>query len=676
VPASRVDDWRRAALVALLVATACTRSADEPAAAPAARPVLEARRLVQAPPGTLLPTYTLADETRPVLGGIHGVPVALLLPADVGERFTFPLPAELGAGEVIATGAYSRAKRNYPFPPQLLAVSPPDASGARTATLAVPPLARGFGPPTQTSLLLTPPPAGDVVEARSAPVAVPADAELQLAYALTEAVGFPGAAPVSLEVAAAADRSEQLLWSITLEPQAAGAQHWTEVAIPLAALAGREVRFVFRARRAGEGRPALFPLWGDPTITAPGTRPPVQRNVVIISLDTLRADRIGVYGSYRPTTPAIDALAAESVIFDATWSAWPETSGSHMSLFTSRFPSEHGVTSFIFRPAPSIELLAERLRREGWLTRAFTEDGGVWANAGFARGFSAYSERRSPDSVNRGEAAATFADATRWVEAHADRSFFLFVHTYQVHGPYTPPKTYRGLFADVPGREPFGQTVNALNYDREVRFTDDQVGPFLAKLRALGLAERTIVLVLSDHGEEFGEHGGMGHGRTLYREVLQVPLIVWAPGLLPPHRVAGDTSLLDVAPTLLDLLGLAPDSAQRGVSLAAAARGAASAPAARPIFGELDRADQIYHDELHFVSVRRDGRTAIKDLRDGSLRCYASEDRAEQRPTADCADLEALMTEHRQAIAPAVAQPVPTSDPRLIEKMRALGYVQ
>jgi arylsulfatase A-like enzyme len=419
----------------------------------------------------------------------------------------------------------------------------------------------------------------------------------------------------------------------------------------------------------------LFPLWADPTITKPERRPLLHRSVVLISIDTLRADRVGVYGSYRPTTPAIDAIAAESAVFTNAWAVWPETSGSHMSLFSSRYPSEHGVKSFINLPAVSLELLAERLRREGYLTRAFTEDGGVWANAGFARGFSAYSERRNPDLKARGEAAATFADATRWVESHATRTFFLFIHTYQVHAPYRPPPDYRLLFADIPGHESIGLTANALNYDRETRFTDDQIGPFLTTLRRLGLAEQAIVIITSDHGEEFGDHGGMGHGRALHREILHVPLIAWAPGLLAPARVAAPASLLDVAPTVLELLGLAPDPGHRGLSLVAAARGG-GVPADRPIFGEVDRDDLIHHDQVRFVSVRQSGRTAITNLIDGSTRCYTADDPGEQHPGDDCAQLAALIAEHRRTTASAAPPRKSEVDARLIEKMRALGYVE
>jgi arylsulfatase A-like enzyme len=379
--------------------------------------------------------------------------------------------------------------------------------------------------------------------------------------------------------------------------------------------------------------------------------------------------------------PQIDAFARDAVTFTDAWSVWPETSGSHMSLFSSRFPSEHRVTSFITAPAPTIELLAERLRREGWLTRAFTEDGGVWAHAGFARGFSAYAERRSADFVYRGEVDGVFADATRWVTEHADRTFFLFLHTYQVHGPYSPPESHRSLFADVPGREPPGVArTSALAYDQEARYTDDHVGPFLAHLARIGLAERSIVIVTSDHGEEFGEHGGMGHGRTLHQEVLRVPLVIAAPGLLAPAVVTSPVSLLDVGPTILELLGLAPTPGHRGQSLVARARAAAAgdAPAPsdvdRPIFGEVDRVERV---PVKQVSVRRAGATAITDLVTNVTRCYAAGDRAEVQPTGPCPELTDLIALHREAsVSLGARAPNHRAEPELVEKMRALGYLE
>ncbi len=669
VPRGRVRALALAALAA--AASACSRGT------PAS---VEAVRLIAATPGALPPTYTLADETRPVLAAPTERRLDLPVPAGAAAAYTFTLPEDV-PGDVIATGSLQRAKHTHPLPAQLLARGR-DPDGSPRATLTLPAAALGEGPAATLTLMLTTPPETAEVETVSEPVAISGGARLELAYGLSPAAGIAGAAPVAFEVAAEAEGGGTTpLWSATLAAGHADAPRWIEAAIPLAALEGASVRFHFRARAGGVGQAVLLPLWADPIVVAPAPAgAPRRRNVILVSIDTLRADRLAAGGAYRRPMPRIDAFARAAVTFTNAWSVWPETSGSHMSLFTSRYPSEHGVTTFISAPPPTLELLAERLRREGYLTRAFTEDGGVWAHAGFARGFSAYAERRSADFVYRGEVDKVFADATRWVDAHRDRTFFLFLHTYQVHSPYSPPEDYRGLFKAVPPREPAGLQEFALQYDQEARYADDVIGPFLAHLARIGVAEHTIVVVTSDHGEEFGEHGGFGHGRTLYHEVLRVPLVIAAPGLLAPVEVATPASLLDVAPTILDLLGLAPTPGQRGASLVARARAAAAGTAAdanelsRPIFGEVDRTERV---RFHQVSVRRGGASAIVDLANGITRCYGPDDRNELRPERACPELAELVELHRKAAVPVgratAERPV---DPNLIEKMRALGYLE
>jgi arylsulfatase A-like enzyme len=662
----------RAGALAALAATAAACSRGTPA-------YDEVVRLVAPAPGALAPAYTLADETRPVLAAPRERRLDIPVPAGAAADYSFPLPEDF-PGDLIATGTLQRARQMLPVAAQVLARGR-DADGSPRASLTLPAAALGDGPAATLTLMLTTPPTAAEVEVVADPVAVPDGARLELAYGLSPAANVAGAAPVALEVAAEVEGGVTTpLWTATVAAERPEPPHWTEATIPLAPFAGASVRFHFRARAAGDGKPVLLPLWADPTIVAPAPAgAPRRRNVILVSIDTLRADRLAAGGAYRRPMPQIDAFAQSAVTFTNAWSVWPETSGSHMSLFTSRYPSEHGVTSFINAPPPTLELLAERLRRAGYLTRAFTEDGGVWAYAGFARGFSAYAERRSPDFVYRGEVDKVFADGARWVDAHRDRTFFLFLHTYQVHSPFSPPEGYRGLFKDIPPREPPPLQEFALQYDQEARYADDVIGPFLAHLAAIGIAEHSIVIVTSDHGEEFGEHGGFGHGRTLHEEVLRVPLVIAAPGLLAPATVAVPVSLLDVAPTILDLVGLAPTPGQRGTSLVERARAAAAgrpdpSAAGRPLFAEVDRVERV---PFRQVSVRRDGATAIADLANGLTRCYRPDDRHELRPDDTCPELTALIAAHRAAMAPigSVATQHPT-DPELIEKMRALGYLE
>jgi arylsulfatase A-like enzyme len=213
-------------------------------------------------------------------------------------------------------------------------------------------------------------------------------------------------------------------------------------------------------------------------------------------------------------------------------------------------------------------------------------------------------------------------------------------------------------------------------YDGSIRYTDDQLRLLFEELEAAGFLDDALVVVTSDHGEEFGEHGGRGHGRSLHREVLQVPLIVWAPGLIPPARLAEPASLLDVAPTVLDLLGLPPDPGHRGRSLAAALRAATPDTAAteRAIFAEVDRVDRGRRYRL--LAIRRAGRTAILDVGDESVRCYGADDPGERHPTTDCGELVEALLEHRSTAGATGGHPTEAIDPRLVEKMRALGYLE
>jgi arylsulfatase A-like enzyme len=349
-------------------------------------------------------------------------------------------------------------------------------------------------------------------------------------------------------------------------------------------------------------------------------------NVILISIDTLRADRLGCYGYERPTSPVLDDLAANGARFARAISQAPWTTPSHMSLFTGLYPSEHGLNlgwaefrSFrdgrggYRRLQPEIPTLAERLRAHGYRTLARTGGGTVAGELGFARGFDEYLEpkrgprsgRRLPRSKLRPE---LLADLVAWVESSRDAPFFLFFHTFEVHAPYLHAELARPLLDDAERAhldrfftEPLrGRPLEALRehlergglfraevtsamYDSGIRHTDAFLGRLFAELRQLGLWERTLILVTSDHGEEFGEHDPErfydAHCRTLYDELLHVPLILHAPGLVPPGVVIDEVvELVDVAPTMLELLGLPAPEGISGRSLAALLRGGTGDP--------------------------------------------------------------------------------------------------
>jgi len=317
-------------------------------------------------------------------------------------------------------------------------------------------------------------------------------------------------------------------------------------------------------------------------------------NLVIVSIDTLRADRLSSYGNPRPTSPRIDRLADEGVMFENAFSHSPKTAASHMTLMTGLYPEAHRVRNrltggemWLGRLSSDIPTLAEILAAAGYKTHGRNGGGNMHGEIGFARGFESYSQPREAG------ANGVFHSAIRQLRALSTEPepFFLFVHTYQVHSPYLPPERYRDLFVDptydggITTRLPqltggagaqFGNIHRAFwsrvdrdsdadrqhlldLYDACIRFTDDKIGLLLDKIEAFGLAETTLVVVLSDHGEEFGEHDGFEHN-ALWDEILRVPLVIRVPQSIRPgwqaKRIAASVGLIDVLPTLLEIMGV------------------------------------------------------------------------------------------------------------------------
>jgi arylsulfatase A-like enzyme/Flp pilus assembly protein TadD len=277
-------------------------------------------------------------------------------------------------------------------------------------------------------------------------------------------------------------------------------------------------------------------------------------SVLLVSVDTLRADRLPVYGYGDVATPSIDRLAAQSILFRRAYSHVPLTLPSHASLFTGRLPPRHGVRdNLAFRLADEETTLAERLRDAGYDTRGVVSSMVLRRETGIAQGF----ERFDDDMPRRGSLRRTFAQrrgdaavevAERWLAelAASERPFFLFVHLFDPHTPYDAPPPYAGTH-DHP-------------YDDEIAWIDALVGRLLDSVEGAGLDERTLVVLLSDHGEGLGDHVESEHGLTLYREAIHVPLMLRLPGGRDGGRkVAAPVGLTEVAPTLLALLGLPHD---------------------------------------------------------------------------------------------------------------------
>ena len=326
-----------------------------------------------------------------------------------------------------------------------------------------------------------------------------------------------------------------------------------------------------------------------------GDAPPADlqypnHGLLILSLDTLRADRLGVYGNERGLTPHLDAFAEECVVFDDAFANSPKTASSHMTLFTSMLPTAHGVTNFAPRQGIEARMLADNrltlaqvLNRKGYWNASIASGGNIQLELGFAKGFGNHFTSAIRDVRDMILEAETVFERARRQKA----PWFFFLHTYQVHAPYVPPEPFmsrfstrrEGLVADFVDRlgqlrpheqwramHDLWEVEDQLTaedavylselYDGEVAYLDDRLGDFFDFLRDKDLLDQMIVVVLSDHGEEFAEHGDWEHDQ-LYDEHLRIPLMIRLPG--GHHggtRVEGLTSLLDVMPTVLEMLAI------------------------------------------------------------------------------------------------------------------------
>jgi arylsulfatase A-like enzyme len=349
-----------------------------------------------------------------------------------------------------------------------------------------------------------------------------------------------------------------------------------------------------------------------------------------------------------------------------------------MSMLTGLYPATHNVLYLAAHLAASVPTLAERLRGGGYQTAAFTENGMISAKWGFARGFAHYSEDTTTAYQPVG-ASRTFARALAWAEAHADERFFLFVHTYAVHSPYAPAEEYRSLYEDEE------MIKDRRSYEQEVREVDDAVARLVGDLdRALG-AERTLLVITSDHGEEFYEHGFLSHVQ-LYEEVLHVPLLIRWRGHVPSDRVISDpVSLVDLAPTILDLVGLPVRGGVDGVSLAPLLEGGdgVDGRAERIVFAEANGTRSIPRS---YVARSRDAKCLLRDGED-EPRCFdLRADPDEHRPSSPSsspafAELAAAVTRYRshpRARPDGSMSPAKTAAPddhRREQQLRALGYI-
>jgi len=449
-------------------------------------------------------------------------------------------------------------------------------------------------------------------------------------------------------------------------------------------------------------------------------------NLVLVLIDTLRADHLGFAGHARPTSPHLDALAEQAVVFEQAMAPSSYTRESVVSLFTGRMPSRGGTGGWRTAPLPEAPHLGERLREAGYRT-GFFSNSVMLRNPGFTRGFEE-AEHLSPSADLSGEGPRLSQRALRFVREARSRPFALYLHYLDPHAPYDPGEDflaglgaeppaapldlYREVAAHLPalradGFGPGDPRFEALRirYEAEIRATDAAVATLLRGLDAEGVLDRTLVVVTADHGEEFLEHGGIEHGWTLARESIHVPLLFAAPGALAPARVAERVSLVDVLPSLAQLLGLPlGDPAASGTPLFALDAGAARPSAApRALVAEMLLLERnvvraVIRDDWKYVEAHRwlDPEARAESYRPARRRVPPpplpasaepvhralydlardpdeQHDRLAEQPERARA-LAALLAREAPLVAERGADPAPPVSSEERERLRALGY--
>lgn len=321
-------------------------------------------------------------------------------------------------------------------------------------------------------------------------------------------------------------------------------------------------------------------------------------NVLIITMDTTRADRMGYYGNTSVETPAIDALATDGVFFSRAMTTSPTTLPSHSSIMTGLYPFHHGARmNGQTRLAPQHETMAEAMSAKGYQTAAFVSAFVLAKEFGVSQGFNVYSDETETfedapihrEAERRGDITTDLA--LGWLKSHQSEKFFLWVHYYDAHAPYEIK----------PGFEKYKDNA----YHGEIAFIDSQVRRLTDQLKSANLREKTLVVLVGDHGEGRGQHREWTHGLLLYDPTMHVPLLMNCPGKIPAHlHVARDVCVVDVMPTVLSMLGIPVPSAADGVNLCS------KWDENRPIYGETAEGFNQY-GLAPLLSVRTGGKKYI-----------------------------------------------------------------
>jgi arylsulfatase A-like enzyme/Flp pilus assembly protein TadD len=400
----------------------------------------------------------------------------------------------------------------------------------------------------------------------------------------------------------------------------------------------------------------------------PATQSLRPLNVIVITIDTLRPDHLHCYGYGKIETPALDQIAQNGVLFENGVTQTPLTPPSHASIFTGLNPPTHKVRDtggFIL--SPSTPTLASLLQQNGWDTAAFISSAVLKKRFGLGHGFAVYddqmprpgnaqefqedAERRAGDTVDR---------AVQWLNDRTDKPFFLWVHLYDPHTPYDPPSPFREKYKDR-------------LYDGEIAYTDREIGRLLETVNRKSPADKTIVAVLSDHGESLGEHGEYSHGVFLYDSTLRIAYLLSGPGVPRGLRVKRQARAIDFLPTILELLGSPAPAGIEGASLT-------------PLFHGKDAGTDISYAETLFPKINL-GWAELRAIRTNQWKYIRAPKPELYDLSRDPAELKNVLAEHPSEVRMLEAQlaaashsagsekvETTTMDERTLAQLKSLGY--
>ena len=516
--------------------------------------------------------------------------------------------------------------------------------------------------------------------------------ETHLAFVRSELPGLQGRV-CHVRVEAGEEGSAPIRVARELTP----ASHWEPFFVDLAPLGGRtvDVRLSLACGENGRENRAAAARWSVPLVFGP--RAPEDLNVLLITVDTLRADHLGAYGHGRATSPHIDGLARRGLVFANAETVQSATWPALTSLHTSLYPSTHGVVWNGHRAPTGLSTLAEVLHARDYSTSAYITNMTRGRHPGFSRLFL---------SRDGGQAEAdrvAVDQATAQLRLEKDRRFFMWVHLLSPHADYDPPPPHASAFAR-PSASRVKAEIEALArlrrrgltltasdvahvvdlYDGEIAYVDEQVGRLLDALRSLELERNTLVVLTADHGEDLYEHNRhFFHSPSIYGSSMRIPLVLALPGLLPAGQVTDHlASIVDVAPTVLALLGLPPVKEFAGAALLTEGR-LPERPARDLVFGETggvihsvrSREWRFVHNPSRYQPEAPGGPYPIAEVELYDLRADPREARnvAPDRPEivrALTAELQAFRARHLRT-----GRPPSEVAPEALEELRALGYL-